>query len=102
MAPEIVIRDEPGMARFTAELSGSVAWVSYEANGDAVRFTRTEIPEALAGRGVATQLARVALAEARMRGWVVEPCCELLLDYMRAHPETHDLLSPEGWQMLRR
>ena len=102
MAPEIVIRDEPGKARFTAELLGSVAWVSYGAIGEAVRFTQTHVPDELAGRGVATQLARVALAEARARGWVVEPGCELFLDYMRAHPETHDLLSAGGWRMLRR
>ena len=102
MAPEIVIRDEPERSRFSAELSGNVAWVAYVIGEAVVRFVETDIPGELVSRGVATQLARVALAEARVRGWRVEPGCPLFLDYMRAHPETHDLLSPEGGRMLRR
>ena len=100
MAADIAIRDEPGEGRFLAELDGSAASAWYDRDGDTLRFVRVDVPIDLLGRGVLNQLIRVALVEARTHGLFVEPSCTPFLDYMRDHPETHDLLSEAGRRLL--
>jgi predicted GNAT family acetyltransferase len=100
MAAEIAIRDDPAERRIVAELEGRLASAWYERNGDTLRFIRIDIPAELVGRGVLSQLIRVALVEARTNGLLVEPLCPEFLDYMRENPETHDLLSAVGLRLL--
>ncbi|MET0934753.1 MAG: GNAT family N-acetyltransferase [Luteibacter sp.] len=100
MSPDITIRDAPDECRFVAELAGATASAWYVREGHALRFLRVDVPAALEGKGVLSQLIRVALAEARARGLLVEPLCPEFIRYFRGHPETHDLLSPEGRQYL--
>ena len=49
---------------------------------------------------VANELAKVALAAARERGLLVIPKCTFFVSYMRRHPDTQDLLAPEGRTLL--
>ncbi|MEP7028866.1 MAG: GNAT family N-acetyltransferase, partial [Candidatus Eisenbacteria bacterium] len=51
-----------------------------------------EVPEALAGRGVANALARHALEAARARGLHVVPLCPFVASYIRRHDEYADLI----------
>ena len=60
----------------------------------------TVVPEPLRGRGIATQLVVAALASVRERGLKVIPQCAVFEAYMRKHPETQDLLAPEGRAQL--
>ena len=50
--------------------------------------------------GAGIELAQVALASARERGLRVIPKCTFFSSYMRRHPETQDLLAPEGHALL--
>ena len=52
----------------------------------------TEVPEALAGRGVASKLIRGALEMVRAQGLKVVPQCPFVAAYMGKHPEYDDLI----------
>ncbi|URL60155.1 N-acetyltransferase [Luteibacter flocculans] len=102
MAADIGIRDAPDEGRFIAELGRQSASAWYERNGRVLRFFRVDISQALIENGVGIQLMRVALAQARLQGLLVEPACDFVTEYMRDNPETQDLLTSDGWRMLQR
>lgn len=102
MAADVVIRDERQEGRFVAELGTKVASAWYQLAEGALRFERVDISPDLLACGVGKQLVRVALARAREEGLLVEPACKLFVDYMRRNPETQDLLTSEGWRLVRR
>jgi predicted GNAT family acetyltransferase len=54
------------------------------------------VPPAYEGRGVASELAKAALADARRRGLRVVPRCAFFASYFRRHPEQQDLLAPRS------
>lgn len=62
--------------------------------------SRRIVPEALQGQGIAKQLVLAGLASARERGLRVIPQCPVFAAYMRAHPDTHDLLADDGRKLL--
>jgi uncharacterized protein len=89
----IDVRDNSAAGRFEAEIEGQLAVAAYDLAGDTMIFHHTEVPRALRGRGIASQLIRHALAAARERRLKVVPACSFVKTYMEAHPETRDLLA---------
>ena len=57
------------------------------------RFTHTEVPDALEGRGIGKRLVKAALDDARAQGLKVVPVCPFVKHYIENHPETQDLLA---------
>jgi predicted GNAT family acetyltransferase len=96
MSEAITVRNNPQAKRFEALVSGATATAQYEIASGVITFTHTLVPEALRGRGIANDLAKVALAAARERGLRVIPKCKFFAAYMKKHPETQDLLTPEA------
>lgn len=72
--------------------SGDVALLTYTPLVDAVNFDHTHVPESLRGRGVAADLTRGALLEARHLGWRIVPGCSYVALFIERHPEFRDLL----------
>lgn len=100
MDETISIKNNLSAHRFEAEVDGEVAVATYGIDGQTVTFIHTVVPVALRGRGIATQLIRTALADSRTRHLSLVPRCPMFAAYMKSHPETHDLLAPEGRSML--
>lgn len=92
MSPSITVKDHPGAHRFEADVDGAQAIAIYEIEGNTITFKHTEVPETMRGRGIGSQLVRAALDAARDRGLEVVPQCPMFAAYMKAHPETRDLL----------
>jgi predicted GNAT family acetyltransferase len=87
------IRNNTDRHRFELDLDGHTAFADYElANGTMV-FTHTEVPDALAGRGVASRLVQGALAAARADGRKVVAKCPFVAGYIQKHPEFKELLA---------
>ena len=91
----INVRDNPDRGRYEAETANGTAKAYYELNGDTITFTHTEVPFADRGQGVAAQLARAALDDARTRGLRVVASCAYIAAFVRRHPEYQDLLTDE-------
>ncbi|WP_266160776.1 GNAT family N-acetyltransferase [Dyella silvatica] len=100
MDETVLIRDNPSAHRFEAAVDGEVAVATYRIDGQAITFIHTVVPQGLRGRGIATQLIRVALAQSQARHLGVVPQCPLFAAYMQSHPETHALLAPQGRILL--
>jgi predicted GNAT family acetyltransferase len=101
------VRDNPTEKRFemdnpddASRADGDLAVASYERDGDVVTFTHTFVPEALRGRGIASKLIGASLAAVREQGLKVVPQCPTVVGYMKSHPETQDLLTPEARQVI--
>ena len=91
--PPVVMNRET--ERFEAKLGDAVAFAEYHLTHDALVLPHTEVPDAFAGRGVASALAVAALTYAREHGLKVKPICPFMAGYIKKHPEWQDLVHPE-------
>jgi hypothetical protein len=90
------VRDNPAEHRLELEIGGDMAVATYALDGDVITFEHTFVPETLRGRGLATKLVRAGLDAARANGRKVVPQCPTFVAYVKSHPETHDLLTPDA------
>ena len=79
--------------RYELSVGDHLAIAAYELSGDTIRFTHTEVPEALEGKGVGSRLVAGALADVRRLGLKVVPLCPFVRHYIEKHPEERDLLA---------
>jgi predicted GNAT family acetyltransferase len=89
MADEV--RDNPTQQRFELEVEGRIAAACYSLAPGVITFTHTEVPDAMAGRGIGSRLARGALEAVRARGLQVVAQCEFIAGYIAKHAEYQDL-----------
>jgi len=87
------VRANEGESRYELSVDGGMAIAAYERRDGALVFTHTQVPEALAGRGIASTLVAGALADVREKGLKVVPLCEFVAGYFDRHPREQDLLA---------
>ena len=81
-------------SRFEAEVDGHVAFVDYRVGRDGrMIFTHTEVPPALEGRGIASQLVKTALDTVRAEHQKAVSLCPYVDTYLERHPEYKDLFA---------
>jgi len=75
--------------RFQARVKGHLALLDYQ-----IKRKRmiTEVPEPIAGRGIAGELTKVALRYAREQKFKVVPACAYAEAFLQRHEEYDDLL----------
>ncbi|GAA0278295.1 GNAT family N-acetyltransferase [Cryptosporangium japonicum] len=92
----VKISDAPDESRYEADLDGALAGVvEYQLDGETIVFTHTGVPPEFEGRGIASQLARHVLDDARRRGLQVLPRCPYIAGWIARHPDYLDLV-PEA------
>jgi predicted GNAT family acetyltransferase len=79
--------------RYETTVDGLLSVCEYEVVDDRVVFTHTFVPPELRGRGIAEQLVRAGLADARATGRKVVPACSYVEVFIRRHPEYQDLVA---------
>ena len=83
-------------SRFEIALDGGeVAFADYRIEGDSIVFPHTVTPRAFEGQGLASQLAKAALAYAREQGLQVRPHCAFFAASIQKRPDLHDLVHPD-------
>lgn len=87
------VRNNENVSQYELEVDGMTAIAVYQRGAAAITFTHTEVPPALEGRGIASQLIKAALADARLRDLKVVPQCEFVASYIDQHPQEQDLLA---------
>ena len=88
----IVVIHNISTLRFEALVDGQLCECCYRRDGPVLTFTHTEVPPALAGRGIAAALVKAALEWAQLEGLQVVPACSYVAAYMQRHPQTQALL----------
>ena len=81
------IEHDAASHRFSTVVDGERAVLDYVLDEDTMTITHTGVPRPVAGRGIAAELVRNALAQAHSEGWKVVPACSYAADYMAKHPE---------------
>src|SRR5262249_30543596 len=80
-------------SRFEISALDGLAYLTYRVMKDGTFILiHTEVPAELAGRGLASRLARTALDLARARGIKVIVRCPFVTEYIARHPEYNDLV----------
>lgn len=85
-------QQEVTMGRFELEQDGQVAYLEYTVAGKILALLHTEVPEALRGSGLASELARSAFDWARANKMKVDVICPLVAGFVKRHGEYSDLL----------
>lgn len=81
------------MSRFEIEEGGETAYLEFELDSAGwMTLWHTEVPEALRGRGLATELAKTAFDYAKANKLRVDVICPLALHYLSQHPELRSLV----------
>lgn len=92
----MTVHDVPEQQRYEAKIGREAAFIDYALEGDTIDLIHTEVPVGLEGQGIAGNLARFALDDARRRGLRVIPSCPYIAVYLRRHPEYQDIVVPES------
>lgn len=87
-----MVVDNAERSRFELAVPGGVAFSTYRRSPGVVTVTHTEVPEALSGHGVGSELARGLLDMIRSRGEKVVPRCPFISSFVAKHPEYSDLV----------
>jgi hypothetical protein len=86
------ITDNSDLSRYELPVDGGTAFVIYRLAPGVITLLHAEVPAALEGRGVGSELVRATLDAVRARGLKVIPRCSFVAAYMRRHTEAQDLL----------
>ncbi|QKH37420.1 N-acetyltransferase [Achromobacter pestifer] len=89
----ISVTQDTSRSRYTATVDGVLCVLDYQLQGNIMAITHTGVPSQVGGRGIAAELTRHALDDARAKGWKVQPLCSYAEAYIRRHPEYRDLLA---------
>jgi predicted GNAT family acetyltransferase len=95
IAPTADIRvvDVPDRSRFEVRVDGEIAgFAEYRRSPGLVAFVHTLIDPRFEGRGLASELVRAALSDARSDGLAVLPFCPFVRGYIAGHGEYLDLV----------
>ncbi len=76
------VRNNPALSRFEIKADGEVAAVYYSRSAERIVLTHTEVPDALSGRGIGSDLARGALEFARSEKLRVVATCPFIATFI--------------------
>jgi predicted GNAT family acetyltransferase len=95
------IRNNRDRFRYEIVVDGVVAgFLQYTMRGGRVVLAHTEVPDANAGRGLATTLVRGALDDIRQRGLGIVPVCPFVEAFIERNPDYDDLVDHEMFDAL--
>jgi len=87
------IKQNQDLQRFEWVEDDALSVLEYKLDANTFTITHTEVPQALSGRGIASDLVKHALNTARSQGWKVRIQCSYAATFVKRHPEYHDLLA---------
>jgi uncharacterized protein len=85
------LTDNVERSRFEFGAHGASGFIDYRRSGTTLFLNHAEVPAALAGHGVGTQMVTEALELIRRRGERIVPVCSFVEAFVRRHPAYADL-----------
>jgi predicted GNAT family acetyltransferase len=87
-----MVTDDAAKQRFELEVPGGVAFATYRRAPGVVTILHTEVPQALSGKGLGSELAKGLLDLIRARGEKVIPRCKFIAAFIGKHAEYQELV----------
>jgi len=78
--------------RFELERDGHIAYLDYKLGGGVLELMHTEVPQAMRGTGIGSEIVHTALEFARRDNLRVDVVCPFVAEYIERHPEYADLV----------
>jgi predicted GNAT family acetyltransferase len=79
-----------GASQYEMRIGGKVAALAqYRVEGDAVRFTHTEVMPEHEGQGLGSRIAAHALDDVKSRGMKAVPQCQFIAKYLAKHEKEY-------------
>ena len=91
-SPSSPVRDNPDHSRFEMDTPAGLAFARYRRDGSTLMILHTEVPRALEGQGLGSQLVQGMLDLVRSRGEKVVPLCGFVRRYVALNPGYADLV----------
>jgi uncharacterized protein len=91
----VKIKNNEAARRWEGQIDQQLAVAEYRLRGNAMFFIHTEVPPALEGQGIASQLVRAALEDAHTRHLAVIPFCPFVAGYIQRHPDYKAIVHPD-------
>jgi predicted GNAT family acetyltransferase len=92
-AADVRVIDVPERSRFEVRVGSEVAgFAEYRRGPGLIAFIHTLIDPRFEGQGLASELVRTALTEARSEGLAVLPFCPFVRAYLAGHTEYLDVV----------
>jgi uncharacterized protein len=86
--------DNTRASRYELAVDGGVAVLDYKDSPLGHRLlVHTEVPDALQGRGLGSQLVRGVLDDVRARGRRIVPVCSFVKSFLERHREYEDIVA---------
>jgi predicted GNAT family acetyltransferase len=94
--------DDPARQRYQLLLDDAeVGFIEYDPVGDAsILIKHTEVLAGHEGKGLGSKLVQAALDHARGQRKTVIPICPYALNWVRRHPEYHDVVRDDARRTL--
>ena len=86
------VQHYPAEHRYALQGDHAEAVLTYEQEEQVVTITHTFVPVELRGQGIAEQLVRAALADARASQQTIVPQCSYVARFIEKHTEFQDLV----------
>lgn len=97
---DVVVSHNEEARRFETSVNRLLSLITYRRFPDRIVLQHTEVPAPLQRNGIAAKLTRTALDFARANHLRVVPLCPYVSNFLRKHPEYHDLVSPNDLQKI--
>jgi predicted GNAT family acetyltransferase len=92
--PRILDNSDRSRYELAVDGAGGVAVLDYKDSPLGHRLlVHTEVPAALQGRGIGSQLVRGVLEEARAQGRRIVPVCSFVKAFLERHPDYKDVVA---------
>ncbi len=90
----LTILDNQQNQQFEIFIDDDRAWLEYRIKDNALYLMHTEVPENMAGKGVASALAAHAFNYARAHHMKIKAYCPFVVTWLKKHPEQIDIVIP--------
>lgn len=89
---DIKLEERAGQGRYVIYFPGGhEAEMTFSRANGVMTIDHTGVPPALEGRGIAAQLVKRAIDDARARKFKIAPLCSYVVVQFQRHPEWRDL-----------
>ena len=86
--------DNKQLKQYEFQIEGHVAKIEYvKKDKGKIYLIHTEVPEALSGRGIGSQLVKSVLTDIREKGLELKVLCPFVAAYIKQHPEWNKLVN---------